>query len=41
MTRDKLEGATPNGRFQRELKEAALSGRVFYDRRGVIDITTI
>ena len=41
MTRDKLENATPNGRFQRKLKDAALSGRIFYDRRGVIDITTI
>jgi hypothetical protein len=41
MTRDRLDRAIPNGRFQSELKSAALAGRIFYDMRGVIDITTI
>ena len=36
-TRETLHSMEPKNRFQRELKEAALSGRVFYDVRGVID----
>ncbi len=35
-TRATLPQIEPRNRFQRELKEAALSGRVFYDVRGVI-----
>ena len=40
-TRKTLPDAEPKNRFQRELKEAALSGRTFYDVRGVIDSTKI
>ena len=36
-TRKDLPNIEPKNRFQRELKEAALAGRVFYDVRGVID----
>ena len=35
--RESLSGIEPKNRFQRELKDAALAGRVFYDVRGVID----
>lgn len=40
-TRKTLPDVEPKNRFQRELKEAALGGRVFYDVRGVIDRTKI
>ncbi len=39
--REDLVNIEPKGRFQTELKAAALAGRVFYDCRGMIDITTI
>ena len=40
-TRESLTGIEPKNRFQRELKEAALAGRVFYDVRGVIDASLV
>ena len=40
-TREKLPDIEPINRFQRELKDAALSGRVFYDVRGVIAVDKI
>ena len=36
-----LPNIEPKGRFQTELKAAALAGRVFYDCRGMIDISKI
>lgn len=36
--REDLPNIEPKGRFQTELKAAALAGRVFYDCRGMIDI---
>ena len=40
-TRETLADIEPKNRFQRELKEAALVGRDFFDVRGVIDSTKI
>ena len=40
-TRESLTGIEPKNRFQRELKAAALAGRVFYDVRGVIDASLV
>lgn len=40
-TRETLKETEPKNRFQRELKEAALNGRDFYDVRGLIDPTKI
>ncbi len=39
--REDLPNIEPKGRFQTELKAAALAGRVFYDCRGMIDVSTI
>ena len=36
-TRETLHNIEPKNRFQRELKASALTGRIFYDVRGVID----
>ena len=40
-TRENLHLIEPKNRFQRELKEAAMAGRAFYDVRGVIDVSTV
>ena len=39
--REDLPSISPAGRFKTALREQALAGRVFYDRRGVIDINKI
>lgn len=39
--RSDLPNIEPKGRFQTELKRDALAGRVFYDCRGMIDISKI
>ncbi len=39
--REDLPNITPTGRFKTRLREEALRGRVFYDRRGLIDISKI
>ena len=38
-TRLNIANVEPKNRFQRELKASALSGRIFYDVRGLIDST--
>ncbi|MBQ4071905.1 MAG: hypothetical protein IJD51_05810 [Clostridia bacterium] len=38
-TREQLPDITPVGRFQTQLREEAMAGRIFYDCRGLIDIT--